>query len=214
MRQKMTSRVDLPVEDMLDAYDSSWNEEAHEGYTLTGDENPGTVKDKGYELVRLYHEKVAPHIQPVLVEEPIQFTINGQAYSGQIDLAEEVDLWGGDTALVIRDTKTTARQPVGGAYLLNMTGYAISQRQATGRIEADTVLDYLIATKEPQYKEIRVGGPVTDERIAQFAGIIDRVSSAIGQGDFVPNGLVSGACSWCGYRAICPAYQDPFKEVP
>jgi hypothetical protein len=215
MRQKMSTRVDLPVTDMLDAYDESWNEESRNGYSITGDELPGVVKDKGYELVELYHREVAPTIQPVLVEEPIQFAINGQPYSGQIDIATEVefedpDLWGPpERRLVIRDTKTTGRTPQEDAYLLNMTGYAIAQRQATGRMEADTVLDYLIATKEPKYKEIRMGGPVTDLQISQFAGIVGNVSAAIGAGNFVPNGLTSGACGWCGYRAICPAYQHP-----
>ena len=145
-----------------------------------------------------------------MVEEPIQFNINGQAYSGQIDLGTEIEVdagWGPpEKRLIIRDTKTTGRTPAEGTYLLNMTGYAISQRQATGRPEADTVLDYLIALKDPVYKEIRMGGPITDEQIRQFAGIVGDVSSAINAGRFVPNGIINGACSWCGFRAICPAY--------
>jgi hypothetical protein len=215
MRQKMTTRVDIPVNDMIDAYDTSWNAETVDGYRVGEDEVPGVVKDKGVELLRLYHETVAPTIQPIMVEEPIQFAINGQPYSGQIDLGTEVEVdlgWGPpEKRLVIRDTKTTARTPGAGTYLLNMTGYAISQRQITGRIEADTVLDYLIALKEPVYKPISMGGPVTDDQIRQFAGVVDDVSSSIHAGSFVANGLVSGACSWCGYKAICPAYlkQDP-----
>lgn len=212
MRQKMTTRVDLPVSDMLDAYDSSWNEETVDGYSITGDEVPGTVKDKGYELVRLYHTEVAPKIQPVMVEEPIQFQINGQAYSGQIDLGELVTVeqpWGPpEERLVIRDTKTTGRTPAEDAYLLNMTGYAIAQRQKTGLIEADTVLDYLVALKEPKYKEIRMGGPVTDAQIAQFANVVSAVAASIKAERFVPNGLINGACGWCGFRSICPAYQS------
>ena len=211
MRQKITSGVDLPVADMKDAYDTSWNAESSGGYTAVDTETPKAVKDKGYELIELYHREVAPKIQPTLVEEPIQFNINGQAYSGQIDMADEVPLWDDSKRLRIRDLKTTGRTPSDGSYLLNMTGYAIAMRQKTGQIEYDTVLDYLIALKEPKYKEIRMGGPVTDAQIRQFAGVIDDVSSAIHAGRFVPNGLVSGACSWCGYTDICPAYlkQDP-----
>ena len=210
MRQKMITGIDVPVDDMLDAYDSSWVAETVDGFAVGEDEDPGVVKDKGVELVRLYHKVVAPTIQPIMVEEPIQFAINGQAFSGQIDLVEEieVDLGFGEpeNRLVIRDTKTTGRTPADGAYLLNMTGYAVSQRQKTGRIEADIVLDYLIALKEPKYKEIRMGGPVTDEQIVQFAGVVGSVSAAINAGRFVPNGIVNGSCSWCGYTAICPAF--------
>lgn len=214
MRQKMTTRVDLPVTDMLDAYDTSWGEETVDGYAITADEKPGEVKDKGYELVRLYHTEVAPKIQPIMVEEPIQFSINEQAYSGQIDLGELVSteqVWGPpEERLVIRDTKTTGRTPPeGGGYLLNMTGYAIAQRQKTGLIEADTVLDYLVALKEPKYKEIRMGGPVTDAQIAQFANIVSSVAASIKAERYVPNGLVNGSCSWCQFRTICPAYQNP-----
>lgn len=215
MRQKITTRVDLPVGDMLDAYDSSWTAETEYGWQKQPDEDAGEVKDKGYELVSLYHKVVAPTIQPTLVEEPIQFNINGQAYSGQIDIGEEIDIdydFGPpERRLVIRDTKTTGRTPADGAYLLNMTGYAVAQRQATGRVEADTVLDYLIALKTPVYKEIRMGGPVSDAQITQFAGIVGSVSEAIQAGRFVPNGIINGSCSWCGYRAMCPAYlkQNP-----
>lgn len=212
MRQKMDTRVDLPVSDMLDAYDTSWGQVTADGYSITGDEKPGEVKDKGYELVRLYHKEVAPRIQPVMVEEPIQFAINGQAYSGQIDLGHLVEVeqvWGPpEEKLVIRDTKTTGRTPAEDAYLLNMTGYAIAQRQKTGLIEADTVLDYLVALKEPKYKEIRMGGPVSDAQIAQFAAVVGSVADAIKAERYVPNGLINGACGWCGFRAICPAYQS------
>lgn len=210
MRQKIVTGVDIGVGDMLDAYDSSWNEETENGFAVMDDEDPGAVKDKGYELVNLYHEVVAPKIQPSIVEEPIQFEINGQPYSGQIDIGEEIDVDFGfgppERRLVIRDTKTTGRTPADGAYLLNMTGYALSQRQATGKVEADTVLDYLVALKTPVYKEIRMGGPVTTAQINQFAGIIGDVSSAINAGRFVPNGVITGACGWCGFKPICPAY--------
>lgn len=215
MRQKIVTGVDLPVADMLDAYHSSWEDESSDGYAVQGDEKPGEVKDKGYELVRLYHNEVAPKIQPTIVEEPIQFEINGQPYSGQIDIGEEVDVdfgWGPpERRLVIRDTKTTGRSPAEDAYLLNMTGYAIAQRQVTGKIEADTVLDYLVALKEPKYKEIRMGGPISDGQIAQFASIVGAVSDSIKAGRFVPNGIINGACNWCGYRPVCPAYlkQNP-----
>ena len=207
MRQKIDSKVDIPVSDMLDAYDTSWRSETLNGFGAS-DEDPGVVKDKGVELVRLYHKEVAPMIQPVLVEEPIQFNINGQAYSGQIDLAEEVEIpWEDEPRLRIRDTKTTGRTPAEDAYLLNMTGYAIAFRQKTGKVEADTVLDYLIALKEPKYKEIKMGGPITDDQIRQFAGVVDSVSAAVKAGRFVPNGIINGACGWCGYRDLCPAYQ-------
>jgi hypothetical protein len=205
MVQKLDSGVDLPVDDMLDAYDTSWETEIAEGYS--GDDKPGTIKDMGYKLVKLYHKTVAPRIQPYAVELPIQFDINGRIWTGQVDLLEGVVQDDG-VKLVVRDTKSTARKPAPNSYLLNMTGYAVSMRQATGQVEADTVLDYLVATNNPYYHEVRMGGPITDEQIRQFAGVVESVGESIDAGRFVPNGLVSGACSWCGYRAMCPAYRE------
>jgi hypothetical protein len=124
-------------------------------------------------------------------------------------MIEVPQAWGPpEEKLVIRDTKTTGRTPGDGTYLLNMTGYAIGRRQQTGVIEADTVLDYLVALKEPKYKEIRMGGPISDAQIVQFANVVGSVADSITAERYVPNGLITGACGWCGFRAICPAYQS------
>ncbi len=207
MVQKLETGIDLRVDEMLDAYSDSWDAETANGWA-PGDK-PGPIKDAGAGLVKLYHRQVAPTIQPVAVELPIQFDINGQTWTGQVDLlTEEAGPGAPELKLVVRDTKTTARKPTGNAYLMNMTGYALSMRQATKEVEADTVLDYLVATQKPYYHEVRMGGPITDDQIRQFAGIVSNVGQSIQAGRFVPNGLVSGACGWCGYRDICPAYQE------
>ena len=198
MRQKITSRADLSLDDVGDAYVTEYNalsvdveEDRHE---------IGDYKDTGVALARLHTKVIAPEIQPVWVEQPVQFALNDIPFSGQVDLLDEESR--------IRDTKTTARKPTPENYTLNMTGYALSYRQITGAIETDTVLDYLVATKKPYYLPVMAGGPVSDEEIVRFANIVEVVANAIKAGRFVPNGLASGACSWCGYKAICPAYQQ------
>lgn len=209
MRQKITSGVDIPVEDMLDAYDTSWNEETVDGLELGENDDPGDIKDRGYKLVKVYRRDVAPRIQPTIVEEPIQFKVNGQSFSGQIDLGQMVPraLYGDpDWALEIHDTKTTSRSPDPTQYLLNMTGYALGVRQATGAVEADTVFDYVVATTKPYYKEVRLGGPISDDQIRRFAGVVGKVSDAIKAEQFVPTGAMSGMCRYCGYKPICPYY--------
>ena len=215
MFQKMTTKVDLPVEDVLDAYDTSWNTETEDGIMLDDDgkETPGEAKDKGYELVQLHHSVVAPKIQPLWVEQPVQFTINGIPFSGQIDLAREIPNLDPDPeaeamGIEIVDTKTTKRKPSGESYILNMTGYALAARQITGRKEANTRLDYLVATKEPYYLPVSMGGPMSDAAIERFANVVESVSDTIEAGKFVPNGLMGSppACSWCGFRDICTAF--------
>lgn len=208
MNQKIVTREDLPVGDMLDAYDTSWNEETADGFEV-GKDDPGAVKDAGYKLVKLYHKTVAPKIQPAFVERPIQFKINGQAYSGQIDVAQEVprNLHGEpDWGIEVRDTKTSSRSPQPEGYLFNMTGYAIGVRQEFGEKETDTVFDYLVANPSGTVydREIRYGGPITDDQIRRFGATVSAVADAINKGSFVPNGPVSGMCRYCGYYKMCP----------
>jgi RecB family exonuclease len=215
MAQKVMSKTDVPLDVVKDAYNDSWNAEAEGGLLIddAAKETPGEAKDKGYQLIELHHTKVAPGIQPVWVEQPVQFTLNDIPFTGQIDLAHEVPNLDPDPeaeamGLEIIDTKTTARAPVGDSYLLNMTGYALASRQVTGKKEANTRLDYLIATKEPRYLPVSMGGPLSDAAIQRFASVVESVSDTIAAGKFVPNGLIGSppACSWCGYRDLCPAF--------
>jgi RecB family exonuclease len=197
MLQKLTTRVDLPVDDVADAYVTAYDEMSPE---IEEDKHKvGEYKDTGVQLVKLHTKVIAPEIQPKWVEQPIQFSLNGIPFSGQVDLLDEMDR--------VRDTKTTAQKPRGESYILNMTGYALAYRQLTGQVETDTILDYLVATKKPYYIPVVAGGPVDDNQIIRFANVVESVHGAIEAGRFVPNGLTSGACDWCGFRNICPAYE-------
>lgn len=198
---KMVTKIDLPESVVRDAFSDSYDH-------LLGDvevpaEDPGVAKDQGLRLVSKQHTEIAPGIQPVLVEAPIQFEINGVIWTGTLDLK--------DGKGVVRDWKTSVRKPSSPAqYQLAMTGYAIGARELTGEIETDVQLDFLVRYKkqEPGYYPIPSGGPIPDSAYAQFANIVGRVQQLIMAGRFVPNGLQNNACSWCGYRDICPDYNQ------
>lgn len=201
MLQKLSSYEDMPLDDMKDAFSTSWEEIASEGFRQDEDKDAGEVKDSGILLTELHHREVSPLIQPLWVEQPVQFDINGITYSGQIDIVDEM--------FRVRDTKTTGSKPRPESYLFGMTGYAIAARQAIdGEIERDIVLDYLVATKNPYYLPISSGGPIDNDRIIRFANTIEAVAEGIREQRFLPNGLMGrGVCeSMCGYRDICPYY--------
>lgn len=196
--QKMETRTDLPVSDVLDAFSTSYDMKSTE-VEPEEDEDVGAGKDSGVQLVRLYHTTVAPPIQPTIVEKEVTFSVDSISYSGYIDLADEEG--------TIRDTKTTTRRPSDTlSYATAMTGYAIGYRQLMGQQESGMVLDFLIRTKTPQYVAIATP-PASDENIATFASTVQKVRDGIEKGMFLPNGLFSNACSWCGYKDICPAYK-------
>lgn len=204
MRQKVDSREDLPESDVLDAFSTEFDQLAPDiELDESKDEDLGAGKDSGIKAVSRYHTAAAPRIQPIAVEQPIQFgleTGDGQrvVYSGQVDIIDDDER--------VRDTKFVGQMPAKGKYDLNMTGYAIGYRQATGRTETNTVLDVIVRNKVPKYMVVEAGGPVTDDQIRSLAFVVEGVADGIRKGNFPANGIEGrGVCDWCGYRAVCPA---------
>jgi hypothetical protein len=203
MRQKLETRENLPVDDVLDAYSTAFNRDA--GDIEDPEEPIGDAKDSGVKLVLLHRDEVASKVQPALVEAQVQFEVDGIPYSGYLDLVDDEGY--------IRDTKTSARKLDPDTYRLAMTGYAVGWRQSgveqgldyDETFESGVVLDGLIRTKKPYYQREDI--TINEVDIKRFAGVVTAVSDAINAGTFVPNGVVSGACGWCGYADICPAYR-------
>lgn len=192
MVQKIRSGADTAVAEMLDVF--SDNFDAHAGDVEDDPESPSEAKDDGIGLVKLHHREVSPLIQPVWVEEAGQLEINGIPYAWTMDIVDDKGR--------VRDTKTKRRRPTLEESMLQMTGYALGYRQRTGLIETDVVIDGLVRYKTPQYVPL-YGGTVSDAQIGSFAATLETAATSIEHGDFAPNGLANGACSWCGYAAIC-----------
>lgn len=208
LRHKIETGVDAPLEKALDRFRDSFEEESY-GAEDTPKETKGEALDSGIRSVTVWHQKVAPSIEPLMVEEPVQFSLNGTPISGTIDVVRKAPKWSVWTPdEIIGDWKFVGKKPSdGGTYLLNMVGYAIGYRQKTGKVEAGLVLDHMVRTKEPYHLPISSNGPVPDESIVAYAGIVGDVVKGIEAGSFPPNGLQGNACSWCGYRDRCPAYR-------
>jgi hypothetical protein len=208
MAQKVETMVDLPQDEVLDAFNDSFETEIYGWEPAEGEESPEEGKSSGLKLVQMAHDRVLPKIQPLAVEMPVQMSIRASEgdrsvpYSGVLDLV--------DTKGRVHDWKTTKRRPTStaGLHILQMTGYALGYRAETGQQESEVVLNHFIRTQTPQYLPVASGGPVEAGAIRTFANIVNNVSQQIESGTFVPNGLMSGACSWCGYQSICPAYKE------
>ena len=201
-RQKLVTRLDMPVDEVADAFSDAFERITEEEEVGDDDkETKGEAKDSGVALVGKYQEDVASTIQPLYVEQEIQFKINDIPYTGYIDLVD-------DTGRV-RDLKTTKRKPSARTdYTLAMTGYAVGYREMTGKVETGITLDYMVRTLKPYYYPAATDGPVSAESVATFAAVLSGVSESVRHGIFLPTGLNSGACSWCGYQQICPAYKS------
>lgn len=216
MEQKTLTYADLPDEEVGQKFLDTWDLLSIEIEDITEEarisektgkvlksrkETKADARRSGAQAVMLYQEEAASKIQPVWVERQIQFKLNEEIdYSGIFDL--------GDDRNRVRDQKFVSKRPSdGGSYIVPMIGYALGYRQLTDSIEAEVVLDYIVRTAEPYYLPLASGGPITPEAINQFAKIVTDVHDGISRGYFPPTGLVSFACSWCGYADICPAYR-------
>lgn len=206
---KLATGDNLPEDLVLDVFSTSYDKQALE--FESPDEDPGKAKDQQVRVVRKYHTELAPLIEPVMVEESFVITVNGLDYSGTLDLASIHWIDQERSQVKVRDWKNTAAKPSdGGNYTMGMVGYALGYRALTGDVEDAVQIDYLVRYKKqkPGYFPISSGGPVSRAAIESFAQTLREVHDAIMAGRFVPNGLQNNACSWCGYRDICPAYKN------
>lgn len=202
-KQKLETKIDLPTSDVLDVFSDAFDDGARDAVPDTGEEKEsrGEAKDSGILTLTKYHKKVAPEIEPLWVEHEGLMHVDDIPYSYTIDLV--------DTKRRVRDHKFTKRRPQSsGDYRLGMVGYAMAYRNETGETESDVVLDYMVRTKDPYHWPVASEGPVPDRAISAFAGVLDTVNRAVQEGNFLPTGLQHHACSWCGYKDICDAYQN------
>jgi CRISPR/Cas system-associated exonuclease Cas4 (RecB family) len=201
LKQKLWTEQDLPLEEMQETFRDEFMKEALDAED-TAKETKGQALDSGVKSVSKWRRDVAPATEPIMVEEPIQYSLNGVPVSGTIDVVKKGD--------IIGDWKITAKTPEkkgNPGYLLSLVGYAIGFRKLTGRVETGLVLDHIVRLKTPTHVPIESKGAVPDDSIRAYAGIVDDVARGIQGGNFPPSGLQGTACSWCGYRDICPAYR-------
>lgn len=216
MEQKTLTFANLPDEEVGQKFLDTWDIMSIEIEDVTEEtrfsektgkplknrkETKADARRSGAQAVMLYQEEVATVVQPVWVERKIQFRLNEEIdYSGIYDLSDIADR--------VRDQKFVSKRPSdGGTYILPMIGYALGYRQLEGKKESEVVLDHIVRTQDEYYLPLASGGPITDDAIAQFAHIVTEVKRSIDAGIFIPTGLQSHACSWCGYADICPAYR-------
>jgi PD-(D/E)XK nuclease superfamily len=216
MEQKTLTMRDLPSEQVVQRFIDEWDvlavniedatqetrvDERTGKTTTTRRETKEKARASGIKAVMKHHEVVAPAVQPVWVERKIAFRLDDAIdWSGTFDVS--------DTKGRVRDWKFVSRRPNdAGSYALPMIGYALGYRQISEDPETEIVLDHIVRTEDPYYLPLASGGPITDKQIAEFARIVHKVKRSIDAGLFLPTGLQSHACGWCGYADICPAYK-------
>lgn len=199
LAQKVQSKTDLPLNDVLDAFSSEFDSRAPE--TEWDESDAGAQKDMGAMLVRAHHMNLAPLIKPASVQETFVIeTDAGFNIGGTIDHTEE------DGTIV--DTKTSKNRYSEDAVFraIQPTTYDFAYLALRGKRSAGFRYDVLLkpsARKPADVQQVR--GQVTDEDHAWLFNTIGNVDKAIKAGVAIPAPEGAWWCSkdWCGYWSMC-----------
>jgi hypothetical protein len=175
----------LPREQVLQTYIDAWTRESED--SLDPKQQRQQVYHYGLNAVAEWYDKVAPTIEPVLVEVNGQFVINGVHYEWTADLL--------DKAGVLRDHKFTARRPTSNEqYELNMLGYYIGL-SLDHEVSAIQV-DWMVCNTKPYHWPL---GMEYDERSIDRFGEEVRTAYDLIMDGFYPARPNRMNCSWCPF---------------
>jgi hypothetical protein len=162
------------------------------------DKVKGAAIDRSVTLATLYHEEIAPAIEPTGIEEKFTLPLStGDELTGFIDV---------NTATKIRDGKTSGKSPVAEAadQSLQLTGYIWADWELSGRQIIKTgSLDYLVSLKKP--KTVVLETTRTEQDFNRLHARLDVAGQMIRAGLFPPCDPGQWCCSpkWCGYWPHC-----------
>jgi hypothetical protein len=204
-QQKRESHKDLPKKDIIDAAVAGFEEKKiREGFRLTPEELGVGVKpilartlDTVAVLTGLYVDRVAPRLQPALVEQEASFSLpGGVKFGGRLDLS---------TAEKIVDIKTASRSKSQkeADESLQGTMYWLLYRALTGRDPVSFDLEVLVDLKTPKAQTLTTTrGPRDIQVLVNRANVMLR---SIKAGLFAPAQVGSWVCcpKWCSFFDSC-----------
>lgn len=201
LTQKIETKKDLPLPEVLDAYETDFNRRV-DTTDWSGTES-GREKDVGAALTKLHHEQAAPKISPKFVQWSFDLeTGRGYRVGGTADVIE--------TDNTVEDTKTSKRAYEQTAIdnKFQPAMYTWAYEQVLGQDNAIPRFRYRILIKPTKTMGPRlqvIQGPVTKLSQDWMFHTIDKVHSAIKAGVFIPAQPDSWVCSkqWCGYWNLC-----------
>jgi hypothetical protein len=194
MAQKILTKRDLPVEDVVASFERAWKETSAE-VEFREEDTPGELRELGKSLVTLYMREAAPAIQPAHVELPVAGKIGGVNVRGFIDL---VDVDG-----VVIDLKTAAKKPniISPDYRLQLTTYDLLCPVSRGKARLDTMV------KTRTVALVQQSTDITPADVQYAETIYPMVQDAIKDGIFYPR-----RSSWMCSRRNCPYWRACEKE--
>jgi RecB family exonuclease len=193
----------------------------------------GQLKQKGIELLSLYHKKNIWDKRDIIsAEHKFCVPFGDHELSGIVDLIEARKLSKKITELTIVDYKTAAKRPYGDDLRLDI--------QFTVYYYASLQPEFWIGYDDERYKGMPNGlelyeefqdsprkvvwyhlldnkeldaGPRDEEDFGRLYRCVEEIAKAIDNDVYVPN-ISGSSCIWCDYTDICPVMIPPFDETP
>lgn len=187
--QKVQTREDLPVTDVLDAFSTKFDKEVEAVDKADFEvEDTGKVKDSWLEVVKLYQETTAYRIFPVSVEQRLKVSFKGYKYgiTGKLDVYDEdcVVIDHKTTSKPYKQTPENYKLQVGGVYPLLRRAFA--ELNPGNKPPRASRIDYLVRRSPKSFKaEVRNISVPIDEKY--FLNVFENVTAGIEAGAFVPN---------------------------
>ena len=207
MIQKVESRVDLPVADVLDHYDATFTELSYDT-SWKKDEKPGKEKDAGYRVLGHYQKTIAPETYPADVEQSFKMFINWTENGGEdneeqksVEFRGILDLADVKGNLVeIKTTGQTPKRPRG-ADGLQLTGYYLGKEALEGKSYSPW-LDYLVTTKDPKILSFPIR--IEEPQKKFFLDNVPRIVKAMELENYYPaRGSMYCSPTGCYYWDMC-----------
>lgn len=221
-KQKIESRTDMPVSDVVDAFVTSFNIRKPDT-EWTDDEKPEQVKDVGVKIVEFYQKTKAPEVQPIHTQVRYNIKFPGVDWELVVipDLKEE------DGTIV--DNKTSKRSPSKnastGEYMLDqdhyfqMLCYSIADKSENGPDAGNRIrVDYAIKSKIAKLVSVTMPAPGASdyEYFENMTSMVYNDIKALEKGVIAPiPNRKSNLCSrkYCGFWSICETkFKGKVKE--
>lgn len=206
-RQKLSTRVDLPILEIVEAAAASFDEQKAGEVSLSRDEMArgasvvlGEAKDEAVKCAEVLARDIAPEYQPVLVEEKVRIVLDNSPR----DLLCILDM--ADERGIVSDYKVSGKRKsqADADSSVALTTYAAAHRIATGKLPSELRLEVIVKNKTPVRQVVSTTRAKAD--FVALAARVNAVQSSIDAGSFPPATPGAWWCGprWCGYWSTCP----------
>lgn len=222
--KKISSGEDLPVLEVIEFFhDKAWPDKVKEDGgvdEIRWDNKPDEVRHDGERMTRGYHTVVSPRIQPVKVEQRIEYLIDGVAVPiiGYIDVEEagnNIDVKTGKQVQRKPDAHWFTQGSIYTAFNGKPTHFHSVSRAKVPSIATPLENgDQMVVSPHPMQKN------EIETVIRDFSWQLEYFFNRYGPDEAWPTTGIfmdykgGPACNYCGFRKYCPAWAHERQVVP